>query len=77
MHASLLTVSHVFVVAAQTCGDYVSRAAKVVTLVDLAGHEKYFRTTAYGLTGAWPVGVRNVSRRCQKGGTFVGARMMT
>ena len=22
-----------------------------MTLVDLAGHEKYFRTTAYGLTG--------------------------
>lgn len=35
----------------QTCGDYVARASKVVTLVDLAGHEKYFRTTAYGLTG--------------------------
>jgi GTPase len=27
----------------QTCGDYISRASKVVTLVDLAGHEKYFR----------------------------------
>ena len=35
----------------QTCGDYIARAAKVITLVDLAGHEKYFRTTAYGLTG--------------------------
>ncbi len=35
----------------QTCADYVQRAAKVITLVDLAGHEKYFRTTAYGLTG--------------------------
>ncbi len=32
----------------QTCGDYISRASKVVTLVDLAGHEKYFR---------WVVGV--------------------
>lgn len=36
------------------CGEYISRAAKVVTLVDLAGHEKYFRTTAYGLTGHLP-----------------------
>ncbi len=25
-----------------------------MTLVDLAGHEKYFRTTAYGLTGHLP-----------------------
>lgn len=38
----------------QTCGDYVQRAAKIITLVDLAGHEKYFRTTAYGLTGHMP-----------------------
>lgn len=37
-----------------TCGEYVKRASKVVTLVDLAGHEKYFRTTAYGLTGHMP-----------------------
>lgn len=36
------------------CGDYVRHASKVVTLVDLAGHEKYFRTTAYGLTGHMP-----------------------
>lgn len=38
----------------QTCHEYISRAAKVMTLVDLAGHEKYFRTTAYGLTGHLP-----------------------
>mmetsp|Transcript_28049 Transcript_28049/g.75778 ORF Transcript_28049/g.75778 Transcript_28049/m.75778 type:complete len:612 (-) Transcript_28049:155-1990(-) len=37
-----------------TCGDYIARASKVVTLVDLAGHERYFRTTAYGLTGHLP-----------------------
>lgn len=36
------------------CGDYISRASKIVTLVDLAGHEKYFKTTAYGLTGHLP-----------------------
>ena len=34
--------------------DYVQKAAKVVTLVDLAGHERYFKTTAYGLTGHLP-----------------------
>ena len=34
--------------------DYISRSAKVVTLVDLAGHERYFKTTAYGLTGHLP-----------------------
>ncbi|MEW5309068.1 MAG: hypothetical protein WDW38_000979 [Sanguina aurantia] len=37
-----------------TCGEYIQRASKVITLVDLAGHEKYFRTTAYGLTGHLP-----------------------
>lgn len=26
----------------------------MVTLVDLAGHERYFKTTAYGLTGHMP-----------------------
>lgn len=36
------------------CAEYISRASKVVTLVDLAGHEKYFKTTAYGLTGHLP-----------------------
>jgi GTPase len=34
-----------------TCSEYVSRSSKVITLVDLAGHERYFKTTAYGLTG--------------------------
>eukprot|EP00884_Botryococcus_braunii_P019205 jgi/Botrbrau1/5969/Bobra.104_1s0001.1 len=34
--------------------DYIVRSAKVVTLVDLAGHEKYFKTTAFGLTGHLP-----------------------
>ncbi len=28
--------------------------AQVITLVDLAGHERYFKTTAYGLTGHLP-----------------------
>ncbi|KAK9810862.1 hypothetical protein WJX73_003019 [Symbiochloris irregularis] len=35
-------------------GDYIARSSKVVTLVDLAGHERYFKTTAYGLTGHLP-----------------------
>ena len=34
--------------------DYIQKASKVVTLVDLAGHERYFKTTAYGLTGHLP-----------------------
>jgi GTPase len=34
--------------------DYIARASKVITLVDLAGHERYFKTTAYGLTGHLP-----------------------
>ena len=36
------------------CAEYVRAASKVVTLVDLAGHERYFKTTAYGLTGHLP-----------------------
>ena len=39
---------------AASSADYVQKAAKVVTLVDLAGHERYFKTTAYGLTGHLP-----------------------
>lgn len=38
----------------QTTSDYISRASKIITLVDLAGHEKYFKTTAFGLTGHLP-----------------------
>lgn len=37
-----------------TCAEYVAKASKIVTMVDLAGHEKYFKTTAYGLTGHLP-----------------------
>ena len=37
-----------------TCGDYVARSSKLISMVDLAGHEKYFKTTAYGLTGHLP-----------------------
>lgn len=38
----------------QSIADYVKQASKVVTLVDLAGHERYFKTTAYGLTAHLP-----------------------
>lgn len=34
--------------------DVVKRAAKVVNFIDLAGHERYFRTTLFGLTGMYP-----------------------
>lgn len=34
------------------CADFVAKSSKLITLVDLAGHEKYFKTTAFGLTGA-------------------------
>ncbi|EIE25284.1 GTP binding protein [Coccomyxa subellipsoidea C-169] len=37
-----------------SCAEYIARSSKVVTLVDLAGHERYFKTTAYGLTGHLP-----------------------
>ncbi len=33
---------------------YASKQWQVITLVDLAGHERYFKTTAYGLTGHLP-----------------------
>lgn len=32
----------------------VSRSAKVVSLNDLCGHEKYLKTTMYGLSGLFP-----------------------
>ena len=36
------------------CGEVVAKSSKLITLVDLAGHEKYFKTTAFGLTGNLP-----------------------
>jgi len=30
------------------------RAAKVVSFIDLAGHERYLKTTLYGLSGCAP-----------------------
>jgi GTPase len=37
-----------------TIASYVAKSSKLITLVDLAGHEKYFKTTAFGLTGHLP-----------------------
>lgn len=34
--------------------DICSKASKVLTFVDLAGHEKYLKTTVFGLTGHLP-----------------------
>ncbi|WWD16160.1 hypothetical protein CI109_100585 [Kwoniella shandongensis] len=34
--------------------DICKRAAKVVSFIDLAGHERYFKTTLYGLSGCAP-----------------------
>jgi GTPase len=34
--------------------EIVSQAAKVITFFDLAGHEKYLKTTVYGMTGNIP-----------------------
>lgn len=31
-----------------------SKAAKIISFIDLAGHEKYFKTTVFGLTGTSP-----------------------
>ena len=39
---------------ANSSAEYIVRASKVITMVDLAGHERYFKTTAYGLTGHLP-----------------------
>lgn len=34
--------------------DIAERAAKVLSFVDLAGHEKYLKTTVFGMTGTAP-----------------------
>ena len=34
--------------------DVSSHASKVITLLDLAGHEKYLKTTVFGMTGCSP-----------------------
>ena len=34
--------------------DICSKSSKVLTFVDLAGHEKYLKTTVFGLTGHLP-----------------------
>ena len=37
-----------------TWSDIVNQSSKIITFYDLAGHEKYLRTTIYGLTTIYP-----------------------
>ena len=37
-----------------TTAEIVCESSKVVTLVDLAGHERYIKTTVSGMTGCVP-----------------------
>jgi GTPase len=37
-----------------TWKDIIEKSAKVCTFIDLAGHEKYLKTTVYGMTGSIP-----------------------
>jgi GTPase len=37
-----------------TWSDIVSKSFKIITFYDLAGHEKYLKTTIYGLTSIYP-----------------------
>jgi GTPase len=37
-----------------TWGEIVENASKVITFFDLAGHEKYLKTTVFGMTGHQP-----------------------
>lgn len=38
----------------QTWGHIVSNSQKLVTFLDLCGHEKYLKTTMFGLVGLYP-----------------------
>jgi len=38
----------------RTWGEIVSKASKVLAFIDLAGHERYLKTTLFGLTGHLP-----------------------
>lgn len=37
-----------------TWKEIIDKSAKVITFIDLAGHEKYLKTTVYGMTGSIP-----------------------
>ncbi|KAL0478043.1 GTP-binding protein GTPBP2 [Acrasis kona] len=37
-----------------TWKDIIEKSSKVCTFIDLAGHEKYLKTTVYGMTGSIP-----------------------
>lgn len=40
--------------AEHTIEEICDKSTKLVTLIDLAGHQKYMRTTCFGLTGYQP-----------------------
>ena len=35
-------------------GDIIERSHKIISFFDLAGHERYYKTTISGLTGTMP-----------------------
>lgn len=39
---------------AQKWADVISKSERTVSLIDLCGHEKYLKTTLFGLTGLMP-----------------------
>jgi GTPase len=41
-------------VHSKTSSEIVRESSKVVTFIDLAGHERYIKTTVYGMTGCVP-----------------------
>lgn len=60
--------------------DVCEASSKVVTFIDLAGHEKYLKTTVFGLTGCAPdfamlmIGANNGVIGMTKGTCFFGCR---
>ena len=38
----------------RTVEEIIEHSTKLITLIDLAGHHKYIRTTIFGLTGRMP-----------------------
>ena len=47
-------VTNYSAVRPSTTEEVLKRSAKLVTFVDLCGHERYLKTTVFGLTGAVP-----------------------
>lgn len=49
------------------------KSSKVITFIDLAGHEKYLKTTVFGMTGHLPDFCMLMVRREGGGGENAGA----